>query len=432
MRRSGQPSLVTLKDRIWTSRPLERLPLNKKATFDGQEVSESWLQNILDQVPSLLPVDNVDERVMPPLFSLGREIPTPSGGSIDNLFLSKNGYLVIVETKLWRNPEARRTVVAQILEYAADLRSWEYAKVAALWKKKREDLQRTSESAFSEPPESLWQAIQPEELEEQEWIDLLNENLRVGRMTLLVVGDGIQAQAEKLTEVVNGCPDFPFRLGLIELRLYQCGEREILIVPATMAKTLEIERAIVRVVYSQQSAPSVKVEVPPSSGKTKYQRNPVSEDAFRAELLSSSPDGEVKVKVFESILRSLEGVLLVDWQVSGFSIKFPAPRNPATLLSLGGVSRPGNFWCLLGYLRDQLVREGWKDEAIKRVLEAHHSFLKNLGAKSNSKREIDHYDQYLTINLSSLSGKEDALVDGLKKTAELIEEEAQRQDSITE
>lgn len=42
-----------------------------------------------------------------PLLSLGREIPTPVG-SIDNLFLSRNGYLVVVETTLWRNPEARR------------------------------------------------------------------------------------------------------------------------------------------------------------------------------------------------------------------------------------------------------------------------------------------------------------------------------------
>ena len=67
---------------------------------------------------SLVAIDEIDERVEPPLVSLGREVSTPVG-AIDNLFLSRNGYLVIVETKLCRNPEARRQVAAQLIDYAA-------------------------------------------------------------------------------------------------------------------------------------------------------------------------------------------------------------------------------------------------------------------------------------------------------------------------
>src|SRR5205085_11597303 len=93
MRRSSHPFLITLGEQNWTSRGLERLPLDKKAVFNGQEVNEFWLQSLLALAPSLLPVDNVDERVTSPLFSLGTEIQTPAG-PIDNLFLSKNGYLV--------------------------------------------------------------------------------------------------------------------------------------------------------------------------------------------------------------------------------------------------------------------------------------------------------------------------------------------------
>jgi hypothetical protein len=84
--------------------PLERLPLK-----EGK--SEAWLQRLLDSVPNLVPITDVDERIDPPITSLGTEIPTASG-PIDNLFLSRNGYLIIVETKLWRNPQARREVVA--------------------------------------------------------------------------------------------------------------------------------------------------------------------------------------------------------------------------------------------------------------------------------------------------------------------------------
>lgn len=45
----------------------------------------------------------------------------PTSGSIDNLYLSTGGYAVLVETKLWRNPQARREVLSQTLDYIKDL-----------------------------------------------------------------------------------------------------------------------------------------------------------------------------------------------------------------------------------------------------------------------------------------------------------------------
>ena len=39
-------------------------------------------------------------------------------GSIDNLFLTPTGDIILVETKLWSNAKARREVVAQALDYA--------------------------------------------------------------------------------------------------------------------------------------------------------------------------------------------------------------------------------------------------------------------------------------------------------------------------
>jgi len=48
-------------------------------------------------------------------------------GSIDLLFVNSEGMITIVETKLWRNPEARRKVVTQIIDYAKDLAKWSYS-----------------------------------------------------------------------------------------------------------------------------------------------------------------------------------------------------------------------------------------------------------------------------------------------------------------
>ena len=52
-------------------------------------------------------------------------------GFIDNLFITPRGDIVLVETKLWRNPQARREVIAQALDYVAALMTMDYASFEA-------------------------------------------------------------------------------------------------------------------------------------------------------------------------------------------------------------------------------------------------------------------------------------------------------------
>ena len=92
--------------------------LQPVATGDGQ-YDEDWLQKLLFNHPDLLPIADIDPgfgRLIP----LAREFPVTSG-SIDILYASAEGSLCLVETKLWRNPEAHRTVLAQLLDYAEAL-----------------------------------------------------------------------------------------------------------------------------------------------------------------------------------------------------------------------------------------------------------------------------------------------------------------------
>lgn len=86
-------------------------------------LQEEWLQELLYSHASILPLRLFDE-AFSPAVPIGSEI-----ASIDNLFISPKGLLTIVETKLWRNPEAHRTVVAQILEYASRLATWDYRRL---------------------------------------------------------------------------------------------------------------------------------------------------------------------------------------------------------------------------------------------------------------------------------------------------------------
>jgi hypothetical protein len=100
------------------ARRLVRLPL------DQPPFPEAKLQELLFAYPELLPIDEL-EPAFSPMICLGREIPTPAG-PIDLLYASPDGYLTLAETKLWSSVEARRTVVAQVLDYAKELSRWNF------------------------------------------------------------------------------------------------------------------------------------------------------------------------------------------------------------------------------------------------------------------------------------------------------------------
>jgi len=79
---------------------------------------EGWLQQQIDENPALIPVVDIDP-IFGELIPVCRELRI-SVGPLDNLYVNQFGMLTLVECKLWRNPEARRKVVGQILDYAQE------------------------------------------------------------------------------------------------------------------------------------------------------------------------------------------------------------------------------------------------------------------------------------------------------------------------
>jgi len=107
---TGIPTLV---DKNGNGQLLEHVALSRlgEGAFD-----EAWLQRLIHDNPSCLPIAEIEPGLG--LFhSICREMPTPHG-YIDNLLMTASGDIAIVETKLFRNPEARRKVLAQVLDYA--------------------------------------------------------------------------------------------------------------------------------------------------------------------------------------------------------------------------------------------------------------------------------------------------------------------------
>lgn len=146
MRAVGTPIIVTPDG----PRQLEHIGLGPDTGYD-----ERWLQELLFENPDLLPMDQI-EPGLDPLISVCMELPLRSG-FLDNLFVTPDGDIVIVEVKLWRNPEMRRAVLSQALNYAADLFAMTYSELDSAVGK-TQGARRQTLYGVAERPEALEEA----------------------------------------------------------------------------------------------------------------------------------------------------------------------------------------------------------------------------------------------------------------------------------
>lgn len=79
--------------------------------------NEAELQTYLERSPFLLTSSSDLE-----VETVQREVGLPSAGTLDILNVDKDGLPITVEVKLARNPQSRREVVAQALDYVSDLK----------------------------------------------------------------------------------------------------------------------------------------------------------------------------------------------------------------------------------------------------------------------------------------------------------------------
>lgn len=239
-RMSKTPVIVDESGKV---QKIQRIMLN------SHSFKEEWMQVLLEKSPSILPTGNISS-VYAPLVCLAREVETPSG-YIDNLYISAKGYIVLVETKLWRNPEARREVVGQILDYAKDIQKWNYENVDSVYRK----YHHTNESLFSHMvSEKLCEAS-----DEAVFIDTVEKNLKSSRFLLMIVGDGIREGVEKMSEFLNQNPTMQYHFALCELEVYQLENGQRLVVPQLTAKTELVERGFIRIEGNGAIMPSMEM-----------------------------------------------------------------------------------------------------------------------------------------------------------------------------
>jgi len=227
---------------------------------DGQEHlleqieahDEASIQELVFKYPSCIPISEIDEAYNPAI-PVCTELNTPVG-PLDIFMATPNGELIIIETKLWRNPEARRVVVAQILDYAKELSKWSY-----------EDLQREINRRLKTRGNKLYEIMQETDsnylLSEPNFIDAVSRNLRRGNFLLLVIGDGIREGAAGIAEFLVSSGHLNFTFAMIELAIYQNEKIGQILLPRVMAKTIEFQKITVDISAGLQlSNSSVPIE----------------------------------------------------------------------------------------------------------------------------------------------------------------------------
>jgi len=223
-------------------------------------ISELRIQKLVFQYPTCLPISDIDESYNP-IIPICIELNTPVG-SLDIFMISPSGDIIIVETKLWRNPEARRVVVAQILDYAKELSKWSY-----------DDLQREVNRRLKKSGNSLYEMTKTVDsnliLEESDFVDAVSRNLKRGKFLLLIVGDGIREGAAGIAEFLVSSGNLNFTFAMVELIIYENIKNEIIMLPRIIAKTVELQKITVEIpegliltssIDSQYDTPTISPE----------------------------------------------------------------------------------------------------------------------------------------------------------------------------
>ena len=320
MRADGTPVLVTGEQ----SNPLQRVHIGGKESRQD----EAWLQRIIHRHPASLPMDQI-EPGLSGLVPVCMELPLASG-YLDNLLMTPEGDIVLVEVKLFRNPQARREVVAQALDYASSLFGMNYTKL--------EEAVLQSNFDGGDRPTKLYDLFpESETLDEPAFVDAVNTNLKNGRIVVLVAGDGIRSDAEDLVNGLQSHAGFHFTFALVELSIFQGASKDdLLVVPNTLAKTCMIERGIVRIDDQRSEVVSV-----PAQPTTTGEASPLSitSEQFYEAMRERNADIPAKLQAF---IGKLSAIGVYPEFRRSLNFKWDTPTGKT--INLGYVLRSGVLW----------------------------------------------------------------------------------------
>jgi len=232
------------------------------ARNDPNSFDEKLLQELINQTPHVLPI----HEYLPStnnVFSLSRETTIDLGGNqgrIDNLLVTNDGYLVVVETKLYRNPSSIREVITQTLQYGMAITQMPMMEL--------EGRIRQSQSSALNRDERISECVARQAAERncsesllENFEEMLEAHLRRGEILLLIVADSIRLGVERVTHWINEQSNSaPYKFGLVELKFYTHGDERV-VIPRTVLKTKEVSRHVIVVDIRPQAGTEASTTV---------------------------------------------------------------------------------------------------------------------------------------------------------------------------
>jgi hypothetical protein len=199
--------------------------------------SESVLQELLARFPGLLSGDTEGEASARWLL-VRREMPVTSVGgtsgtwAIDHLFLDQAGVPTLVEVKKSTNTEIRRSIVGQMMDYAANaVVYWPADRIRATF-------EAAAEAQGHEPSDMVADFLGGEHLVEAFWQNVAT-NLQAQRVRLIFIADQIPPELRRVIEFLNGQMSPAEVLG-IEVRQF-AGQDVKTLVPSVVGRTADAE-----------------------------------------------------------------------------------------------------------------------------------------------------------------------------------------------
>jgi hypothetical protein len=274
--------------------PLSPRRLTRNSVFaagSAAKYPEKFLQELIHSDPGILPVEEVD-RAFVGLRPVCQELALAGGTKyIDNLLINSDGRICIVECKLWRNPEAVREVVAQVLDYAAELSGLSYSQLETSAAKASRENSR----------DFLIRRVLGDDAPEDQkvdFIDGLTQSLQRGAFLLLIAGDGIRPALQQIADLLNR--SLAFTLGLVEFAIYS-GDGDtgpFYVQPRILFRTETVTRTVF-VLANRQGKLAIENVTEPTKPQT------ISEQEFFQKLAAADPSYPNEVRDLIDAVRAI-------------------------------------------------------------------------------------------------------------------------------
>ena len=190
---------------------------------EHQFESEGRLQDLLYGSPEVIPVASLGgKRLQPKLFV--KEAGLPGSGNSDLIGIDEEGGITIIECKLATNPEIRRKVIGQVLEYASYLWGMPYDSFDQMCCH-AENWQLTSLAAEME----VRIAGTSEQWSRERFVAAVEATLNAGDFSLIIAVDRITHQLKRTIEFMDSKERGGAHVCALEMTQYALTGFEILV-----------------------------------------------------------------------------------------------------------------------------------------------------------------------------------------------------------